>query len=269
MKRAPKLIMALVAALCLSVALCGCSSSDYKPEKKQQSVSDALLVKSKTLTVGVNSNNAPYSAQASGSIVGIDVDIAAALADEFGLSLELVDVGSDIDSAFSGKTADIVMGASSAGGSYAVTSSYRLSAAAVFAPDASAALPTKKKSKIAAQASSLSAWKVSDRYGKKSLVETQDLAEAFQDLQNGTTQYVACDSTIGAYVSHTSDIDAYPVCLLEKPTSYGIAVPTEKAELKKLIDTALSNLNQGGIIKVINSRWVGETTDISTLKVAK
>lgn len=264
-----KLVVLFAAIACLAFAMCGCSSDDYQPEKKQQSVSDALLVKSKTLTVGVNANNAPYSAQASGSIVGIDVDIAAALADELGLDLELVDVGSDIDSAFSGKTADIVMGASSSGSAYGVTSSYRSSAAAVFASDASASVPTKKKSKIAAQASSLSAWKVSDVFGKKSLVETQDLNEAITDMQNGTTDYVACDSTIGAYAAHAAGASAYPVCLLEKPTSYGIAVSTTKTELQKQVEDALSNLNKGGMIKVIEKRWVGESTDLSSLKVVK
>ena len=267
MKRASKLFVALVAVVCLSVALCGCSSSDYKPEKKQQTVADSMLVKSGTLTVGVNANNAPYSAQSSGSIVGIDVDVAAAVADELGLDLELVDVGSDPESAISGGTVDMVMGVSSAGSSYSVTSSYRTSGAAVFAADSSAALPTKKKSKIAAQASSLSAWEVSDRYGKKSLVETNDLAEAFTDVSNGTTQYAASDSTIGAYVAHTSGVTVYPICLLEKATSYGIGISTTKSELQTSVDTALEGLVDGGMVKVINSRWVGDAADISSLKV--
>ncbi len=266
MRRTSKLVVALLATFCLSVMLCGCSSGGYTPEKKQQTVSDSMLVKSGTLTVGVNSNNAPYSAQSSGSIVGIDVDVAAAIADELGLKLELVDIGSDIDSAISGGTCDIVMGASSAGTSYKVTSSYRTSGAAVFAADANTAIPT-KKSKIAAQASSLSAWKVSDIYGKKALVESNDLSEAFTDIQNGTATYAASDSTIGAYVAHTSGISVYPVCLLEKATSYGIAVSSTKTDLQTSVETALSNMNTGGMIKAINSHWVGETTDISSLKV--
>ena len=268
LKRTSKLVAILVAALCLLAVLCGCSSGGYTPEKKQQTVSDSMLVKSGTLTVGVNSNNAPYSAQSSGSIVGIDVDVAAALADELGLKLDLVDVGTDIDSAISGGTCDIVMGASSAGSSYAITSTYRTSGAAVFATDASAQLPT-KSSKIAAQASSLSAWKVSDVYGKKALVESNDLTEAFTDIQNGTANYAASDSTIGAYVAHTTGVSVYPICLLEKATSYGVAVSTTKTDLQTSVETALSQLNSGGMIKVINNRWVGETTDVSSLKVAK
>ena len=60
--------------------------------------------------MGINASNPPYAAQSNGSIVGIDVDIAAALADELGLKLELVDVGTATDTAFERESVDIVMG---------------------------------------------------------------------------------------------------------------------------------------------------------------
>ena len=96
MKRASVLVATLVVALSMAVALVGCSSGTYTPQTKDQAVSNSALKSSGTLRVGVNASNAPYAAESSGSIVGIDVDIAAAIADEMGLKLELVDVGSSV-----------------------------------------------------------------------------------------------------------------------------------------------------------------------------
>ena len=84
MKRASVLVLSLVVALCLALPLAGCSSSNYTPQLKEQSVNDSALNSAGTLRVGINASNPPYAAQSNGSIVGIDVDIAAALADEVG-----------------------------------------------------------------------------------------------------------------------------------------------------------------------------------------
>ena len=64
------------------------------------------------LRVGVNTQNQPLAGVSTSSqnIVGLDVDIAAYLADSFGLKLELVDVGTDAQAALDGGTVDIVMG---------------------------------------------------------------------------------------------------------------------------------------------------------------
>jgi polar amino acid transport system substrate-binding protein len=267
-KRASILIVSLVAALCLSLMLCGCSSEKYEPQKKEQTVDNAVLHTSGTLRVGVDASNAPFAAESSGNIVGIDVDIAAALADEMGLDLELVDVGSDPESAFANEGVDIVMGVNGKSKIYQTTANYRESAVCVFSTDITAPAPT-KKSKIAAQASSLSSWEITDRYGEKVLTETVDLAEAFKSLQEGTVDYVAADSTIGGYVAHTSGVDAYPVALLQKPTGYGIAVSKTNAGLKTAVDGALENIDKGGTIGVITNKWLGNQVDITTVPVLK
>ena len=95
MKRAITVVLTLVTALCVCMVLSGCSSTEYTPEKKQQTVKDSALNSSGTLRVGVDASSAPYAAESSGQIVGIEVDVAAALADELGLKLELVDVGTN------------------------------------------------------------------------------------------------------------------------------------------------------------------------------
>ena len=89
-------LAALVLAWCVGF-MSGCSSNSYTPEPSEQKIDNSLLHTPGTLRVGVDASNAPYAAQSQGSIVGIDVDTAAALADELGLKLELVDVGTNAE----------------------------------------------------------------------------------------------------------------------------------------------------------------------------
>lgn len=267
MKRASILVVTLVMALSMAVALCGCTSNNYTPQAKEQTISNSALKSSGTLRVGVNASNAPYAAESSGSIVGIDVDIAAALADELGLKLELVDVGSSVDTAFTKDNVDIVMGVAKSNSAYWMSDSYMSSAVALFSLTQNATAPTQSGSfSVAAQSSSMSAWEVTDHYGESCLRNSADLQGAFESLQTGSVNYVAADSTIGAYVVHSS-VEAYPVALLQDPSSYCIAAPTTNVELQKAVSEALSTLKNGGVISVIQKKWLGDLADISALKV--
>lgn len=270
MKRASVLVATLVVALSMAVALVGCSSGTYTPQTKDQAVSNSALKSSGTLRVGVNASNAPYAAESSGSIVGIDVDIAAAIADEMGLKLELVDVGSSVDSAFTKDNVDIVMGVSKSSSAYWTSDSYMSSAVALFSLTQNATAPTSSGAfSVAAQSSSMSAWEVSDHYGESCLCNTTDLQSAFESLQTGSVNYVAADSTIGEYVVHSSTVQAYPVALLQDPSSYSVAATTTNTALQQAVSEALSSLKSGGIINVIQKKWLGDQADISSLKVIK
>ena len=67
--------------------LAGCTGSGtYQPELKPAEVAPPVIGEEGTLRVGVNTENPPLAGMGSGKIIGIDVDIAAALADELGLA---------------------------------------------------------------------------------------------------------------------------------------------------------------------------------------
>ena len=88
-----------------------------------------------TLRVGVNTENPPLAGMGSGKIIGIDVDIAAALADELGLKLSVVDVGSDPAGALANGTVDVVLGIddSASDGDFWRSASYLPTGIALFA----------------------------------------------------------------------------------------------------------------------------------------
>ena len=88
------------------------SQQSYTPPEKSATVSSPTIGKSGTLRVGVNAGSPPLAGSPSSSskIVGIDVDVAAALADQLGLKLEIVDVGTDPEAALKEGKVDVAMG---------------------------------------------------------------------------------------------------------------------------------------------------------------
>ena len=266
------LVCVLVA--CLSLALVGCQSKDYKPEGKSQTVSSAALGTDGTLRVGVNASSAPLAGQTSSSsrIVGIDVDVAAYIADQLGCKVEIVDVGNDPESALSDGRVDMVLGvdASSEDAGYWKSSSYLQSGVALFGTSTESAIPTTDSNpKIAAQASSKSSWRVTNLFGDDSLVVQSDLKSAFDALAKGSARYVAADAVIGTYVSHTNNYDAKILALLQDPSGYCAAVAEKNTELQGAVSGAIDSLVKGGIMNIIESKWLGAPIDLDSMTVVK
>jgi polar amino acid transport system substrate-binding protein len=273
MKRRTSLAV-LVFAMCALVAcLTGCSQLQqlgigsqqeaYTPQKNAAVVSSPTIGEDGVLRVGVSSSNAPFSTQANGKLAGIDVDVAAALATQMGLDLQLVDVGADAEGALKDGSVDIVMGLSSddASSTTAVTNAYLPTAVALFSIDATG-LPSKGE-QIEAQSASMSAWEVSNQYGDTQLKSASDLKSAFTDLVGGQVNYVASDAIVGTYVSHSMGADARIVGLMQKVDGYRIGVGKSNADLQTAVSNALSTISQNGTIDVIEQKWLGDTIDLS------
>ncbi|MGN0302064.1 MAG: transporter substrate-binding domain-containing protein [Anaerotardibacter sp.] len=268
MKPTKLLVFGLVVALCASFVLCGCSSSDYSPEKKEQTISSSALKEDGVLKVGVDSSSAPYAVSNSGSLIGFEVDIAAALADEMGLELELVDIGSDVAKGITTEDVDIVVGATTKNDAYELSDSYLSTAVCLFSTDATAKAPADGSGDfmIAAQASSMSAFDVTEHYGETHLVSVSNLTDAFTKLSDGSVKYAASDSVIGSYAAHSEKVSAYPIAILGDRTYRCVAVASGNTELLKEINTAISNLSKGGMFKIIEKKWLGTSVDISGLE---
>lgn len=266
------LVCVLVA--CMSVALAGCQSQEYKPEAKSQTISSTALGTDGTLRVGVNASSAPFAGQTSSSsrIVGIDVDVAAYLADQLGCKVEIVDVGTDPETALSEGRVDIALGvdASDDSAGYWKSKSYLQSGVALFGTASESAVPTTdSKPKIAAQASSKSSWRVTNLYGDDSLVVQNDLKSAFDALDKGSARYVAADAVIGSYVSYSNDYGDKIIALLQDPSGYCVAVADKNTELQSAITSAVDKLVNGGVMGIIESKWLGSPIDLTNVTVVK
>lgn len=273
MKRYKTLASCCMAVACMAALLAvltGCSSQQsYTPPEKAATLSSPTIGKDGTLRVGVNTDNQPLAGQpeSSSKIVGIDVDVAAALADSFGLKLEIVDVGSDAESALKEGTVDIVMGIdkSDSSTSFWKSDAYLPTAVALFSTPSNTQVPTNTaETKIAAQVSSKSAWAVTNEFDKAAFSTTNDLKSAFSELESGQVQYVAADAIIGTYAAHSAGYDVRIVALMQQAVGYGVGVSDANTDLKQAVSEALATLTSNGTIDVIETKWLGTALDLSS-----
>ena len=99
MKKGKKILATVLMMACMSVMLIGCGTSS----------DGAAAAGSNTLVMATNAAFHPYEYVENGEYVGIDVEIAQAIAKELGMELEIKDVefGSIIAGVESGKAAII------------------------------------------------------------------------------------------------------------------------------------------------------------------
>ena len=274
MKRIWIAMLVCVVAACASLALAGCQSSEYKPTMKEQSVSNAALGEPGTLRVGVNASSAPLAGKPDGSdtVVGIDADAGAYLADQMGLKVTFVDVGADPASALSEGKVDVALGVDSTeeDAGYWKSTPYLQTGVALYGTAAESAIPTTdSKPAIAAQASSKSSWRVTNLFGDSSLVVQDDLKSAFDAMDKGTARYVAADAVVGTFVADKNGYNAKIIALLQDPSGYCAAVSGSNAELQGAVSSAIDKLVNGGAMNVIEQKWLGTTLDLADATVVK
>jgi polar amino acid transport system substrate-binding protein len=257
-----------------ALLLTGCSTdSGDKPSLKSATLDTPTIASSGVLRVGVNADKSPLAGTSDGKTIGIDVDVAAALADELGLKVEIVDVGSSPDTAIKNNTVDVVLGVESSD-SYSgvwVSDQYLQTGIVLFALEGSGlAAPTASSApKVSAQVSSKSAWAVTNVFGSSSLTSASDLSNAFTYLKNGTVSYVAADAVVGDYAAHRAGIDTTIVAVLDGPSGYCAAASATNSALQTAVANALSTIKANGTIDVIQKKWLGNTINLTNVtKVA-
>ncbi len=260
-----KAIGIIVAACmaCALIALPGCSSQEeYTPELKDPQVSPPAIGEEGTLRVGVNTSKSPLAGKGSEKIIGIDVDVAAALADQLGLTLSIEDVGTNADRALEEGKVDIVMGQEAVEEDSDIWHSeqYLPTGVVLFAKEGSGAKPPTGAvtPKIAAQISSKSAWAVTNAFGEEALASTNDLASAFSDLSKGNVDFVASDAVIGMYAANLQNTPVEIVCLMDTASGYCVGVKADNKELQDAIKTALETIMNDGVVSVIEDKWLGK-----------
>lgn len=263
-----KRIVALVLSgmLLASVGLlAGCSGNQtYEPESKDPQVSTPTIGEDGVLRVGVDTTNAPLAGMLDNKIVGIDVDVAAAIADELGLKLTLVDVGADPETALNDGSVDIVMGIDqSSNDNFWKSDTYLQTGVVLLATDESKGVPEAKSgSTFVAQVSSKSAWAVMNEFGEQSLTSTTDLTEAVDTLLNGSVDYMASDAIKALYAVDQAGAKANIVALLQPAGGYCVGVLADNAELQNTVTATIQTLTSNGVISLIEQKWLDGHVDL-------
>ena len=254
----------LVAAV---AAAGGCKAKEEAP-KLDPKVTPPAVSKAGVLKAGVDLKTPPFGGTEKGQQAGLDVDVAAALAEKLGLTVEYVDVSpSDAATALAEGKVDVVLSVPPSASSLSAMSlagSYVTDGPALFGTaegtasvEASLSLDSALPAKIAVQEGSESFWILSDELGSDGIVTYPTLQEAFDALVTGKVEMVAGDALVGAYI--TRDTPTLQIVGQLAPASpLAVAVAAENSTLGDAVRAALDELAAGGVLDTLRSKWVGQ-----------
>ncbi len=270
-------LLAAVLGVAMCFALAGCGSTGSKDVSLESTISDSALVSAGTLTVGVDTSQAPFASVATGEadsegktsgnqIVGLDVDVAAEIADEMGLKLKVVDLGdTNANTALKNKKVDVVMSASSSQNTSderALVGPYLNNAAAIFGLDDGSSTTVKpenlKDAKVAAYTGSIAATEASQYCSTSNMTLSSSMKEMFQSLESGSVQYVASDVVSGGYMSMLYQGITCKGTFGTQNECY-MAVLQSNSTLTQAITKALETIDGNGVLDVVIAKWCGDS----------
>lgn len=263
------LVMA-VAALVVG----GCKAQEAP--KAQPKVSPPAVVKAGILKAGVDMKTPPFAGTDNGTKAGIDVDVAAALAERLGLTVQYVDVApSAAATALASGKVDVVLSVPFTGSDavqITTAGTYLSDAPAFFvanestgSAEASVTLSSLTAGRVAAQEKSPAYWLLVEELGTDGVKAYPTLREALQALDAGEVDVVAGDAFVGSYIGRDFPKIKY-AGQLAPATPLAVAVNAENTDLADAVRSALDELAADGVLDSVRSKWLG---DLPQLKAPK
>jgi polar amino acid transport system substrate-binding protein len=254
----------LAVALVLSAA--GCKKA--AEPKLQPKVKPPVIAKAGVMRVGVDFSVPPFAGREGAKVAGLDIDVAAAIADKLGLRVEYVDVKpSDAATALADGSVDAVMSVP-----LSTADLSRVSAAGTYVTDAPAMfmagaettvtmdnLPT---GMIAVQQGSESFWLLKTDADPGKLLPFDTLRSAFKAAESGEASAVAGDALVGAYIAR----DFAPIVFagqIGKGTPLAVVVSAENSALADEVRNTLDTLAADGVLDSIRAKWAGSLPAIT------
>lgn len=267
MRRAFALGMVLAACVAM-VALAGCQQQ--KKTELQPTVAPPAIMQAGVLKVGVNLDYPPFAGTDNGRQAGLDLDVAAALAEKLGLKLETVDVkASDAATALADRRADVVLSvpfSAESGSDVSLAGSYVSDGPGYFVAvdNTASAVPTMTPAKlpttvasIGAQTGSVAYWLLTRSLVPGTVKGYGSLRDALADLDSKDLKVVAGDTVVGAYIAR--DFDRVRFAGQVTPANLlGAAVKPDNTALGDKVRSALDELAADGILDALRLKWVGD-----------
>lgn len=267
------LTIALVGLMAASLAACGKASetqtsnaasesaSDGKAESKSDGTAQIKTVEAGKLTLATNAEFPPYEYHDGDKIVGIDMDIADAIAKKLGLEVQIEDIAFDsvILEVTSGK-ADIGLAGISATDerkqSVDFSDTYTTSKQLIIVKDDSAITGSKdlEGKTVGVQTGTTGDILASDIKDVKP--ERYDKGmDAVQALSQGKVDAVIIDSEVAKkFVEETSGLKVLDEAFADE--NYAIAIKKGNKELLDSVNKALSELKSDGTIDSIIAKYI-------------
>ena len=265
--------MKKLAAVALTVVmaasmLAGCgssSSSDKKAAEASTSANGTATVKTAkdgVLTMATNATFPPYEYYEGNDIVGIDAEIAQAIADKMGLKLEIQDMefNSIITAVQSGK-ADLGLAGMTVTDerkqSVDFTDSYATGIQSVIVKDGSSikSIDDLKGKKIGVQLATTGDIYAKDDFGEENVEEYNKGADAVMALTSGKIDAVIIDNQPAkSFVETTDGLQILDTDYVQE--DYAAAIQKGNTDLLNAVNGALKELKEDGTIQKILDKYI-------------
>lgn len=241
-----KKILALVLALCMLLCFAGCG-------EKEDNV----------LTMGTNATFPPYEfVDDDGNIVGIDAEIAAALAEKLGMELEIKDMEfNSLITACAGGSVDVVLAGMTVDEerkqSVNFSDSYATGVQVIIVKEDSeiATVDDLEGKMIGVQSGTTGDIYCTDDYGQDNVKQYDNGALAVEALKNDQVDCVIIDNEPAK--SFVAANEGLKILETEYAVEdYAIAVAKENTELLEKINKAMAELKADGTIDKIINKYI-------------
>ena len=262
-----KFLAVLLAALLLCGVLAGCGGNGGSGDNSLQYVKDKG-----TLILGLDDAFPPMGfTDENGDIVGFDIDVAKAVAEELGVKLVLQPVDWEgNESELNSKNVDCLWNGLSVTPTrlekLTMTKSYMKNRLVIIVKSDSGinSLSDLSGKVLGTQGGNDAAATALDNKAdfKNSLgniVEFKDYNMAFQDLKIGGVDAVLVDEVVGRYYLTNSGENCKVLDeILDDSDKYAVGLRKGDESLKNAIDEAFVKLQKDGTLKKISEKWFGE-----------
>lgn len=250
-----KFLAVLLAALMICVSFVACSS-----EKKSD---DTNTDTQETLTMVTNAEFPPYEYKEGDKVVGIDADVAQAIADKLGMKLEIVDTKFDaiIPGVQSGKY-DMGMAGMTVTPdrekSVAFSDSYATGIQSIIVKqgsDIKSVDDLSEKTKIGVQLGTTGDIYAKEDFGDEAVQEFDKGADAVQALLAGKIDCVIIDNEPAkSFVASNEGLEILSTSYAEE--EYAICFKKDNTELQTKVNGALKELIADGTLQKIVNKYI-------------
>lgn len=264
MKKLAAVALTVVMAVSM-LAGCGSSSSDKGAAESSTSANGTATVKTAkdgVLTMATNATFPPYEYYEGDDVVGIDAEIAKAIADKLGLKLEIQDMefNSIITAVQSGK-ADLGLAGMTVTDerkqSVDFSDSYATGIQSVIVKDGSSikSIDDLKGKKIGVQLATTGDIYAKDDFGEENVEEYNKGADAVMALTSGKIDAVIIDNQPAkSFVETTDGLQILDTDYVQE--DYAAAIAKGNTDLLNAVNGALKELKEDGTIQKILDKYI-------------
>lgn len=252
-----KFLAVLLVALMICISFVACSSE----KKSDDTNTDANT--QETLTMATNAEFPPYEYKEGDKVVGIDAEVAQAIADKLGMKLEIVDTKFDaiIPGVQSGKY-DMGMAGMTVTPereqSVAFSDSYATGIQSIIVKQGSAIKSVddlSEKTKIGVQLGTTGDIYAKDDFGDEAVQEYDKGADAVQALLAGKIDCVIIDNEPAkSFVAANEGLEILKTSYAEE--DYAICFKKDNTELQTKVNDALKELIADGTLQKIVNKYI-------------